>query len=251
MTMHASLWTILFQVINFLILVWVLQRFLYKPVLAVIDRRRQENERALADAAAARAAAEEVRRQLEAERDGMAAERGRAQAALKAELDVERQKLMDATRAECAALLETGRTQLQRERAEAAVAIRDQAARLSVELAERLLGAAAPATIAPTMVDRLLAELRGMSPAERERLLPDDSSRVRVVSAVPIPPSDMEALRARLGESVGRVLELDWSIDPALLAGLELHFPHAILRCTWRDALRGAGDAMAVKVASA
>ncbi|MEO0035300.1 MAG: synthase, partial [Pseudomonadota bacterium] len=28
------------QTVNFLVLVWLLQRFLYRPVLAAIDRRR-------------------------------------------------------------------------------------------------------------------------------------------------------------------------------------------------------------------
>ena len=40
--MHISLWNVAFQTINFLVLVFLLQRFLYKPILAVIDERKRK-----------------------------------------------------------------------------------------------------------------------------------------------------------------------------------------------------------------
>ena len=50
--MHLDWWTIGLQTVNFAILVWLLHRFLYKPVLAMIDARKAE-----------------VRRQFDARRD--------------------------------------------------------------------------------------------------------------------------------------------------------------------------------------
>jgi F-type H+-transporting ATPase subunit b len=38
------------QVVNFLILVWLLKRFLYKPILHAIDEREQRIAKELADA---------------------------------------------------------------------------------------------------------------------------------------------------------------------------------------------------------
>ena len=42
LTMHLDWWTIALQTINFAILVWLLHRFLYKPVLRMIDARKAE-----------------------------------------------------------------------------------------------------------------------------------------------------------------------------------------------------------------
>ncbi|MEZ5438197.1 MAG: hypothetical protein R3F12_07555 [Lysobacteraceae bacterium] len=39
--MHFDVWTFGLQLINFIILVWLLQRFLYRPVLRLLDQRRQ------------------------------------------------------------------------------------------------------------------------------------------------------------------------------------------------------------------
>jgi F-type H+-transporting ATPase subunit b len=55
--------TIVAQVINFLILVWLLKRYLYKPILNAIDEREKRIAKELADADAKKAEAK-------AERDG-------------------------------------------------------------------------------------------------------------------------------------------------------------------------------------
>ena len=53
--------TVAAQVINFLILVWLLKRFLYKPILRDIDAREQRIEAQLADADATKAEAQQER----------------------------------------------------------------------------------------------------------------------------------------------------------------------------------------------
>ena len=42
--------TFAFEIINFLALVWILKRFLYRPVLDTLSRRRAGVERTLAEA---------------------------------------------------------------------------------------------------------------------------------------------------------------------------------------------------------
>jgi len=46
--------TVVAQVVNFLILVWLLKRFLYRPILNAIDAREKRIATKLADAAAKR-----------------------------------------------------------------------------------------------------------------------------------------------------------------------------------------------------
>jgi F-type H+-transporting ATPase subunit b len=52
--MQIDLTGFVLELINFTVLVWILHRFLYKPVLAAIDRRRAAVEKSLAEAKAAR-----------------------------------------------------------------------------------------------------------------------------------------------------------------------------------------------------
>ena len=53
------------QVINFVILVWLMKRFLYKPILNAIDAREQRIAAELADAEAKRAEAQKERDEFE------------------------------------------------------------------------------------------------------------------------------------------------------------------------------------------
>jgi F-type H+-transporting ATPase subunit b len=137
--MHLDWWTIGLQTINFGILVWLLHRFLYKPVLGIIDARKVEVRRQfdaakdLEEKAKARIVA------LDAERAGIAAER---EAALKAAA-AQAQDMVEARRAQTAhdaqALIDSTRKTLAAEREQ----VLDEARRLALDLgadfAQRLL----------------------------------------------------------------------------------------------------------------
>jgi F-type H+-transporting ATPase subunit b len=53
--------TFALEVVNFLILVWILKHFFYRPVLAVIETRRAENEKNLAQADTLRSEAQSLK----------------------------------------------------------------------------------------------------------------------------------------------------------------------------------------------
>src|SRR5579859_3232434 len=79
--MHIGWSTLALQTINVLVLVWLLARFLFRPVGAIIAQRRAAAERLLADAATTRVQAEtdaaEARQRLQnvsADADRMLAE---------------------------------------------------------------------------------------------------------------------------------------------------------------------------------
>jgi len=49
----VDVWKLLFQVLNFLLLLWLLNRFLFKPVLARLDERQTRIAKGLEDAESA------------------------------------------------------------------------------------------------------------------------------------------------------------------------------------------------------
>jgi len=94
--MHLDWWTIGLQTINFGILVWLLHRFLYKPVLTMIDARKAEVRWQLDAAKDVEAKAKAELAAVEAGRAGIAAER---EAALKAAA-AQAQEMAEARRAQ-------------------------------------------------------------------------------------------------------------------------------------------------------
>jgi F-type H+-transporting ATPase subunit b len=239
--MHIDGWTLILQAANFLILVWLLRRFLYRPVLAVIDQRRQAADAVLAEAAAARTAAEVVRRDLEAQRAAAGTDRDRLIEAAHTQVEAERAALLDKVRHEADALLADARTHIERERRDAAAALRDRACRLAVSIAQRLAQSIAPEgeSAADPFLGRICTALRELPAEERAAILDQvrGNGLVRVVTAIPLGDAARERCRQGLAASLGVPLNIQFADDRALIAGLEVHFPHTVLRHTWRDDL--------------
>jgi len=88
--------TFVLEIINFLVLVWILKRFFYKPVLEIIARRQAGIEKTRRDAETLHAEAEKLREQFQGRLADWSKERQQAREALAREIEMERsRKLAD------------------------------------------------------------------------------------------------------------------------------------------------------------
>ena len=122
--MRIDWWTLALQAANFLVLVWLLQHFLYRPVQAIITERQQQADGVLAAADATRTAAERLRSELEEQRAALERDRHQAVEEAHARARVEAAALLERARADAGKLLGEERQRLERERAEAAEVLR-------------------------------------------------------------------------------------------------------------------------------
>lgn len=241
--MHIDGWTLLLQAVNFLILVWLLRRFLYRPVLAVIAERQAATERVRSEAEAARQAAEAARQSLEDQRTALPAERDRLIAAARAEAEAERAALLEKARGEADHALEEVRSRLAEERAQALEALQRHAADLGIRLATRLLRDAPAAVLTVPLLDEACAAVESLSPPQRYALADGtDPVPVRLAIAAPLPEGDTARMRDRLAAALSRPVALELVGDPSLIAGVELHFAHSVVRRSWKQALAEAKE---------
>jgi len=237
--MASTYWTIALQAINFLVLVWLLQRFLYKPVLSVIESRRAISDHALAEAAAAKEAAERERQSLELDRSNIVAERDSLIEKAAAEAARERELVIERARDEALAIELENRRQIERERAELQDTVIAEAAKLAVGLSRRLLTSSAPSGALDPFLERAVAKLASMPSAERERLLAPGEGLL-LVSAASIGEAQRAACMARIAAVLGRPVAVSFAVSPELIAGIELRFPRAVLRHNWHEELSDA-----------
>jgi F-type H+-transporting ATPase subunit b len=237
--MHFDWWTLGLQTVNFAILVWLLQRFLYKPVLRMIDARRAEIEKQYADASAAEAKAKDQLAAIEAERISVAAEH---EATLKAAA-AQAEEVAKARRAqaegEAAAILDATRKTLAIERGRVLAEARKSAVDLGTDLARRLLADAPVTMCVEAWLERIEQYLAALSKAEMDGLVRqfDNGAALTVVTASSLGLETAEKWRSRLRRSLGEGIIVSFDVDPALVAGAELHFPSAKLRFSWQSAL--------------
>src|ERR1700689_1727878 len=86
------------QVLNFLILVWLLKHFLYKPILNAIDAREKRIAAELTDANAKRTEAEKERGDFQNKNKALDEQGSALLAKATAEAKAERERLLDQAR---------------------------------------------------------------------------------------------------------------------------------------------------------
>ena len=110
--------TIAAQVLNFLILVWLLKRFLYQPILQALDAREQRIATELADADAKKAEAQKERDEFQDKNEEFDQQRVALLSKAKDEAKAERQRLLEEARQAAEALRAKRQEALKREQAE-------------------------------------------------------------------------------------------------------------------------------------
>ena len=159
--MRIDWWTLALQAANFLVLVWLLQHFLYRPVLGIIAERQQRTDGVIAEANAAKAAAEGLRAEVKQQRGAIAKERAQALEQAHARAKQDAATLLERARADAEKLLAEERQRIEHERAEAVEALRRTAIELAGTIARRLLADATEASLDGRLLDRAIARCAG------------------------------------------------------------------------------------------
>jgi F-type H+-transporting ATPase subunit b len=235
--MHTHLATFLFQIANFLILMGVLRYWLYRPVQAMIARRQRDVEAPLAEAAAERSKASELRAEAERQHLAAATERDRYLTEAGRDAEARRDQLLADARRAADDLVKAGQATLGRERAAAQSKLQEQAAALAVELAGRLLAASGRDEATDHLLDQALQAVESMGGVREAMDRVTGPAQVQVVTAVPVEPARRDAIATRLHRTLGDALEVTFADDPQLVAGAEIHLPTAVVRQSWREQL--------------
>lgn len=229
------------EIFNFLVLVWLLQRFLYKPVANVIAQRKAAIDKTLADTRATEVAALSLKQQYENRMADWDEERGRALAQLGKEIEGERARLKDALRAsiererEKESLLEGRRAMDLRHRLEQDAL--DEGVRFSAALLSRLASAELEDRIRALVIEDLPhlgdARLQSLRAACRE-----EGAKARIASCYEIGETQRASLAQALGRVAGVPVACEFGTDPGLIAGLRIGIGPWVLSCNVRDELK-------------
>jgi F-type H+-transporting ATPase subunit b len=236
-------WTFLFEVLNFLVLAYVLHRLLYHPLQEAIDARRTATMRAQAEAEKVRKEAEALQQRLHEER----AEQERQQQELirtsRAQAEADRQRILAAAEQEVQRRQDEVRQALQQERAEALQSLRAEVIQQAVTTTGRLLREAADSTLQGQLVARLLDTLHGLAETERAPLRDEWTAAdgALLETAVTLEQHSLEQLRAAVQELLARPAELIVQARPDLLGGVRLRLGGHV----WDASLAGQFDGIA------
>jgi len=215
------------------VLLWLLRRFLFRPVVDIIVARKNAAEQMLAEAAAARKEAGASAEAAAGREKKLAADSDRILADASAAAETERMRLLALAKDQAAQARDAAHVALEREREQTRHELEKEARDLAVTIASRLLGRVPASAVNAALLQSLGAWLAGLTPNELRTLAqPGDS--LEVVTAVPLDATVQTACAAMLAQRLGRAPPLQFGTDPSLIAGVELRSSHARLYNNWR-----------------
>lgn len=236
--------TFLLEVCNFFILLWILRKFLYRPVLGVIQARQQRIDAELQDAATRQAEARAARQVCEERLAAWEQEQARARTQLEQDIAVERERLLQGVNREVAETRARHQAQSQHERREWQRMTEQRAVELGSRFVNKLLERVASPVLEERLVAMLLDDLGQLTEAERDGIRAAlRENGIEVISAFPLSAPQREALTAALAALAGQPAAPLFREDPEVISGLRIHAGSKVLGANLRDELNFFGQA--------
>jgi F-type H+-transporting ATPase subunit b len=204
--------TVVFEIVNFGVLMALLTRFLFKPVRKLLHERRAEIESAHTEAEEARAGSEAAKEEFERRRRELDDEADELRKAAKLEGEAAARQVIDDARDDMKRARAAFDAELERARIDAILRLRPELVQLAVEAGRRMLKELHAGDVS-------LAFARQGARKLREELS-GHSGRPHVKAQVS-PDADMYAVSLALKENLGDA-EVEVTVDTGLVGGVRL-----------------------------
>lgn len=215
------------QLLNFVILVWLMKRFLYQPVLSAIAAREEKIATELADAAATQAQAKQQQDTFEQKNQAFDEQRAdmlkQARDTAKAEGERLQAQAREAADAASAALAKALRADEQRLRNDLTRHTQQQV----FDITRRVLGDLASVGLEQRVCEVFVQRLQAMTGAARDTLAhalkaATTAEPALLRSAFALPAAQQAAVQTALDEAFGQPIPLQFEAATALVCGMEL-----------------------------
>jgi F-type H+-transporting ATPase subunit b len=213
------------QALNFIILVWLLKRFLYKPILHAIDAREKRIAAELADADGKRAEAARERDEYRQKNELFDQERATLLSQATDAANAERLRLLDEARQAADALRSKRQDAVLREQQSLSDEITRRTREEVFAIARRTLTDLAGVGLEERMTEvftQRLRDLGGEAKEELARALAGASAPARVRSSFGLPEVQRAAIRKALNETFSADIPLQFETAPEIISGIEL-----------------------------
>ncbi|MDY7078271.1 MAG: F0F1 ATP synthase subunit delta [Chloroflexota bacterium] len=226
--LNLDVWTILFQIINFLILAAALYYLLFRPVMRNVEQRAAEKEQLARELARERQEAANLRAELEERLAHSEEEAATIVAAAREQAEADRRALLQEAHAEVERILVEAHTDTQRLRQQTVDESHDDLLDAILEISGSVIGRTAPPEVHDALVQQLCDRIWELGRSEMDRVetfrraLGDRTPTAYVTAARPLSPEQQGLLARTFTALADRHVNLELKTDPALAAGIQV-----------------------------
>jgi F-type H+-transporting ATPase subunit b len=217
--------TVIAQIVNFLILVWLLKHFLYQPVISAMDRREQRITERLQQSELREQLAEETVQDYEKRMAALTQNGDMLMTEAREKAEAERQQLLTEARTEVAEKRSHWQRQVSEEKQRFLNSLKLQAAESIQAIARQALADLADTELEQQIIQSFILQLQLLSPESRQDMISAATTRSQPVHLMSSFKLD-SALRGRLTraihEHIAEDIKIVYDEAPELLCGIEL-----------------------------
>ncbi len=224
--------TVAAQIVNFLVLVWLLHRFLYGPIIRAMDRREQRIADRLRDAAEKREQAEREAQRFEREREELEEKRAELLREAEQEADERRKQLEEEARNAIEERREAWRRQLEEEEQAFLADIRRKTAEQFCDLARKALRQLANQELENEIASVLTGRLKELEQAKLEKMAQaaDETGMIEVRSGFELASGQRRQLTRLLHDRLSSDVEVNYRQVDDIACGVEIRAGGQTLR---------------------
>jgi len=234
--------TFLLEIVNFIVLLWLLNHFLFRPVQSAIVARQRRDQEAQKSLDSQRRALTEQQAEIQRARAQFDAEREAAREKLAADITAERARRIESLNAELRDEREKARALAEAREAEDRRRQEALAASRALEFLRRYLARLAGAELEKTIIGLFLADLAAVDPQERQKLQAAPTGDVVNVYTAFAPQEDTKRdVEAALVSLLGPAVRPRWQTDGDLVSGISVHLDGQLLEVSLARSLDAFG----------
>ncbi|MFZ6030145.1 MAG: F0F1 ATP synthase subunit B [Chloroflexota bacterium] len=227
--MQIDWFTVAAQIVNFIILLYLLKRFLYGPIIEAMDRREQKIADRLQQAETQRQEAEAQAKRYRQQQQELEDQRQEKLAAMQEEISKRRKALLNEAEQEIRQKKENWQEMLRREQEAFVREFRQRIGYEAGQIARRALEDLAGVTVEARMAEQFVDRLAQLGPGEKDDIsqaLQDAGGALTVRSAFDLPEDARrgigEAVRTHVLDGGGVALHPRFETAPHLISGVEM-----------------------------
>ncbi len=219
--------TVIAQIINFLILVWLLKRFLYKPILKAIDARETLVAEKLSSAENVMQKAEQEKEEYEKKNEDIDSKRADLIKKAKEEAELRKTEILDGVRKEGEAIKERWKKSILDQEKFLTESLSDQTQKEVIEIARKTLSDLSNSRVEERMIQVFISKIGNIDKEELAKIISDKvakDNKCIIRSGFELTVQEKAQLEEVVKEYIGNIEVIYKENEADLIGGIELTF---------------------------
>jgi len=243
--MKFDFWTLLFQIINFAVLLFILKRVLYKPLKEIIEKRRNIIEKNISEAEKIKEEAMEIHARNQQEMEKLKELKRELTDKMKEEVEAEKGVILADADKEAQKLIEKKQVLFDTEKRRLETELKSQALEIVETFCARLLRDISNEDLHRALFTKFKAEIPRLT-EDIKNAYGDNEIKIELLSAYPLSEADIKEIENEFTTRLNKKVSFEAVLDAGLIGGLRVRVLDKVYDAslkgqiqTFRDRLRG------------